>query len=928
VGPPFTFLATFIALLLLPGLAPSGLAQLITTIAGTGSENVQATSAQLNEPFGVAVDGNGNFYIADRANHRIRKVSPSGQITTVAGTGDVGFSGDGGPASCAKLFSPFGVALDSNGNLYIADFGNHRIRKVSPSGTISTVAGTTTYGFSGDGGPATSARLSAPMDVAVDGSGNLYIADRDNHRIRKVNTSGIMSTVAGTGTYGYNGDGGPANAAQLNNPHNVAVDGSGNLYIGDSYNHRIRKVDADGVISTVAGIGTQGYNGDGIQATSAQLGFPYSIVLDGSNNLYIADSYNHRIRQVSPSGVITTVAGTGDPGYSGDGGPATSAQLYFPFGLAIDGSGNLYLGADANNRIRKVSPSGVITPVAGNGGKGSGGYSGDGEQAIAAQFNNPTGVTMDSNGSFYIADMANHCIRKVSSSGLITTIAGTGSSGYSGDGGPASAAQLSEPFGVTLDANGNLYIADRANHRIRKVNPSGIITTVAGTGSNGYSGDGSTATASQLRSPTGVAVDGSGNLYIADRDNQRIRMVNPSGIITTVSGTGEAGYNGDGGLATATQLKSPAGIAVDGNGNFYIADQGNHRIRKVSPSGLINTVAGKATFGIGGYSGDGGQATAADLYSPTGIVVDGGGIIYIADQNNHRIRKVNLSGVISTVTGTGEAGYCGNGGLASSGRLMYPYGLAVDATGNLYIADMGNHRIRKVNALPTVSISPASLSAVCSTSSFSLTAIAANFTPDSYSWSSQPSGFSASEAKPIFNAPTVSTATTYTVTVTASDVSNSLTASVILTVNPAPITTLSASGTLTCAIPSVTLTAGGGTTYQFAGPGIVSQSGNQAVINQGGIYSVTATGANSCSATKTTTVESNTSGPMITLKSGDWTDPTVWSCGRVPVSTDALQLNHVINIPGSYQGHALTISYGINGRVLINDHSSLMLGIP
>ena len=348
-------LVIFLGFLLLPGLIPSGSAQIMNTVAGNGSENASATSAQLSEPFGVAVDGRGNLYIADRANHRIRKMSPSGLISTVAGTGEVGYSGDGGPATCARLYSPFGVAVDSSGNLYIADFGNCRIRKVNPSGIISTVAGNGSYGYGGDGGPATAAVLNYPLDVAVDSIGNLFIADRSNNRIRKVSPSGIITTVAGTGAYGYSGDSGPATSARLNFPHNVAVDGKGNLFIADTQNNRVRRVDRSGIISTIAGTGYGGYSGDGGQATSAQLAFPYSILVDNSGNLFIADNYNHRIRKVNPSGVISTVAGTDYGCERGDCGKATLVRLNSPRGVTVDSRDELYIADSYSHRVRRVT---------------------------------------------------------------------------------------------------------------------------------------------------------------------------------------------------------------------------------------------------------------------------------------------------------------------------------------------------------------------------------------------------------------------------------------------------------------------------------------------------------------------------------------------------------------------------------------------
>ncbi len=353
---------------LLAGLAPCelwGQAPVITTVAGNGAvgysgDNDPATTAKLNAPAGVAVDSAGNLYIADSANHRIRKVDPAGTITTVAGTGAAGFAGDNGPAASARLNNPSGVALDSAGNLYIADFNNHRVRRVDPSGIITTVAGNGSIGYAGDNGPAISARLNYPSGVAVDTKGNLYIADLYNQRVRKVDSNGIITTSAGNGTIAYAGDHGPATSAGLYLPRGVAVDDAGNLFIAEQVNLRIRKVDAaTGLITTVAGSGMPGYGGDGGPAVKAQLYYPYGVAVDGAGDLYIADFYNQRIRKVDPSGIITTVAGNGMPGYAGDNGPATSARLYYPNGVAVDSTGSLYI-ADTNNfRVRKVTTNGA-----------------------------------------------------------------------------------------------------------------------------------------------------------------------------------------------------------------------------------------------------------------------------------------------------------------------------------------------------------------------------------------------------------------------------------------------------------------------------------------------------------------------------------------------------------------------------------------
>ncbi|HXB71804.1 MAG TPA: BACON domain-containing carbohydrate-binding protein [Candidatus Acidoferrales bacterium] len=520
---------------------------MITTVAGNGTagfggDNGAATSAQLNSPSGIAVDTSGNLYITDTANQRIRKVS-NGVITTVAGSGTAGFAGDNGPAISARLNSPSNVAIDASGNLYIADTANRRIRRVS-NGVITTAVGNGTQGFSGDNGAATSAQMGPPYGIAVDVAGNLYFADTFlNHRVRKV-SNGVITTVAGSGLVGDNG---PATSGQLNQPQGVAVDSAGNLYIGDSQNSRIRKV-SGGVIDTLAGNGTFGFSGDNGPATSAQLNTPYGVAVDSSGNLYTADFGNNRIRKVA-NGVISTVAGNGTPGFSGDNGPATTAQLNQPADIAVDAAGNLYIAEQGNHRVRKVS-GGVITTVAGS---GTPGFSGDDGPATGAQLNQPEGLTVDFAGNLYIADENNHRIRKVSN-GVITTVAGNGTLGFSGDNGPAASAQMALPRSLAVDSAGSLYFADFSNARIRKVS-NGVITTIAGSGNEGVSGDNGPATSALLDQPYGVAVDPAGNVYFADSGNNRIRLLTPSTLSCTYS-------------LTPTSLQSPAS-----GGSFTVAIQ-------------------------------------------------------------------------------------------------------------------------------------------------------------------------------------------------------------------------------------------------------------------------------------------------------------------------------------------------------------------
>ncbi len=606
-----------------------------TWTAGYSGDGGPAASAQLGDPEHLAFDARGNLYIADLDNHRVRRVALDGTITTVAGNGSSDYSGDGGLAINAGL-DPAAVAPDSAGGFYIADKTNHVIRSVAANGIISTVAGIGTSGFSGDGGAAAAARLNYPSGIAADAAGNLFIADQRNHVIRMVASTGIITTVVGTGSAGLSGDGGLATDAQLDAPGSVRLDAAGNLYIADSYNSRVRKVATNHIITTVAGSSWGGYTGDGGPATSATLSMPADAVIGADGNLYIADDGNNVVRKVAPNGIITTLAGNGAESYSGDGGPAIRAQFSEPNGVAVDGSGNLYIADSGNSAIRKLAPTGVVTRVVGNA-QGDPGCSGDGGPAASATVELPEGVAFDAAGNLYIADYGCAVVRRVAAAGgTISRVAGTGTSGYSGDGGPATGAQLDWPWSVALDAGGNLYIADYWDNRVRKVATNGIISTLAGTGIAGNSGDGGPAANAQLDRPHGVAVDAAGVVYIADTANYAIRKVALDGTITTVAGKlGSPGSSGDGGPAIQARLDYPNAVAVDAAGNLYIADTWNYVIRKVSPGGIITTIGGNHTHG---YSGDGGPATGAQLNWPQGLAVDSAGRVYVADTDNNAIR--------------------------------------------------------------------------------------------------------------------------------------------------------------------------------------------------------------------------------------------------------------------------------------------------
>jgi uncharacterized protein (TIGR03437 family) len=712
-GPSFRrrlFVPLFLMIVAVLPASRSAAQAVITTVAGTTwtfrGDGGPATQAPLGELYGIAVDSAGNVFALDRSNQLVVRVAPSGILKVVAGRGVSGFSGDGGAATNAAL--SFGtaatVAVDMAGNVYIADRSNQRIRKVTVDGTITTVAGNGAVGFSGDGGPATRASLNNPIGLAVDASGNLYIADTYNHRIRKISPDGAITTVAGSGVASYSGDGGAATAAGLNKPIGVAVDAAGSLYIVDADNARIRKVPRGGIITTVAGNGIAGYSGDGGPAVSASLYYPPAVAADPSGSLYIADEYNHRIRRVSPIGIITTVAGNGTAAFSGDGGPAADASFNSPHGVALDAAGDVYVTDSASRRIRRFIEGGTISSIAGNGLFKT---PTDGVPGTASFLSTPAGIGLDRAGNLYIADLRNQRIRKLTPTGIITTVAGNGIAGFSGDGGPATAAslRLDVTSGVAVDEGGNLCIADTGNSRIRKVDPAGIITTFAGGG--GSLGDGGPATRAAFNGPFGVAVDATGNLYITDWGNNRIRKVSPGGIISTVVGNGIPGFSGDGGSATTASLNYPRGVAVDSAGNIYIADTSNNRIRKVDPSGIITTVAGN---GVGGFSGDGGPATEASLYA-LAVALDKAGALYVATEWAHRIRRLTPDGRITTVAGNGSGTYSGDGGTSTGASLCGPRGVAVDAAGNVYISDSENDRIRKVLATPPgFSVTPAKLS--------------------------------------------------------------------------------------------------------------------------------------------------------------------------------------------------------------------------
>jgi|GEM_PF-665954 uncharacterized protein (TIGR03437 family) len=700
----------------------------ITTFAGTGTpgyggDNGPATSGVFNEPAGLAADSSGNVYIADYTNDAVRKVS-NGKITTLT-----------------KRGSPAALAVDAAGNLYVTQFLLNCISKVS-SGVVIIVAGTCySGGNSGENVPATTALFETPYGVALDAPGNLYIADFSGSKIRKVDTNGIITTVAGTGTSGDSGDNGPAISALLTKPLGVAVDSRQNIYVADNSAHRVRVI-SNGIIYTIAGNGAAGSSSDGATTgagTVTQLNAPGGLAVGPNGVLYIVERGSNRVRTWTPStvpgaapnvGVLGTLAGNGEKGYSGDNGPATAARFNNPSFVAVDPSGKIYVSDTGNNVVRLLTPitgsgctyaiapatlnapaagvtqavqlqtaSGCVWTVTGLPAWISASPAvGSGPSTINLTAAANTGASRAATVSIVSASLS---VTQAAAAGVapaytITTFAGQGTqSGFAGDNGPATSALLTNVAGVAVDGKGTVYIADNSNHRVRQVS-GGTIATLAGTGVQGAGPDNVPPSVSSLNGPGGVAVDKAGNLFIADASGHCVRKVSATatgisgstslanGVITTVAGLcepftflGDGSFGGDGGPATGStaRLNSPFGLALDAAGNLYIADSGNNRIRKVDTGGIITTVAGN---GSGGFGGDNGPATNAQLSSPAGVAVDSSGRIYIADLLNNRIRMV-ANGTISTLTS----------------QVNQPFGVAISPSGVLYIADTGNGLIRQ-----------------------------------------------------------------------------------------------------------------------------------------------------------------------------------------------------------------------------------------
>lgn len=661
----------------------------------------------------------------------------SSWVETVAGGGPVG---DGAAARDARLSLPGGVLFSPDGDLIIVDFGNHRVRRVDrETGLISTLAGTGEPGFSGDGGPAHRAQLARPENAAIGPDGHLYIVDSHNHRIRRVDLgTRIITTVVGTGRAGFGGDGGPAAEANLYQPEGIVFDPAGNIFLGDTLNNRIRRVDAEtGVITTVAGSGEIGTSPDGTPALEMRFLRIARLAADDRGRVYIADSPSHRIQVLDPdSGEIRTLAGTGEEGYSGDGGPATEARLSFPEGVTLDRHGNVYFADLGNHRVRRVdAESGTITSVAGTGERG---FSGDGGPATDGRLWSPGRLAFDGAGNLYIADILNARIRRVDrESGRISTVAGSGSLG---DGGSGTAANLAIPGDLAWDGR-LVYIAEYGNRRVRTLDPvTGAITTVAGGGLR--RGEGVPATEAEIQLPEGIAVGPDRRLYIADSLSHKVWQVDlEEGVLSTLAGVGKPGFSGDGEAAVSAHLRMPGAVTVGPDGRIYIGDFGNSRLRVVDPTtGVIETVRSgirhnhllrvpvvslasdeEAVYFLA--SGDPDvfrldlkrrvvEALSVPLAAEDrpeggfqlGDVSPVGRYLYLADTLAHRVLRLDReTGEVEPVAGDGVQGFAGDGGPALTASFFRPGALAVTPYG-LFVADTFNHRVRRIR--PRADVEP------------------------------------------------------------------------------------------------------------------------------------------------------------------------------------------------------------------------------
>lgn len=671
------------ALALLAALAESPAKDFtFITLAGPlespGAVDGPGEAARFYSPSGIAVDPEGRIYVSDTDNHTLRRISREGVVKTLAGLAGVwGIANGTGVA--ASFNTPAGVAVDGAGNAYLADYNNFTIRKVRPDRSTTTLAGTPGIRGRYDG-DREEALFDHPIGIAVDAQGKLYVADTVSHTIRLVTQDGTVDTVAGdTGTLGSSD--GEGDGARFNYPCGVALDAAGNLYVADWGNHTIRKMTPDRIVTTLAGTAGSPGDADGVGA-AARFKNPRGVTVDAAGNVYVADTGNHTIRKISPQGVVSTLAGQAkDRGSANGSGPG--ARFDSPNALTVDGAGQVYVADTGNHTIRQISPAGQVTTLAGQ--PGSPG-SADGS-ALKAKFNQPSGASVGAAGHVYVGDYGNHTVRRILPDGTVTTLAGTAGQRGTNDG-VGAAARFDGPSGVAVDPSGNVYVADTWNSTIRKIASDGQVTTLAGQAGTPGDADGSLL-AARFNRPSSLALDPAGNLYVADTDNHTIRLITPAGQVRTLAG--RAGDSGsEDGTGDQARFYQPFGVAVDASGYVYVADTGNHTIRLITPGGRVTTLAGLA----GTPDSVDGTGDVARFNYPNGLTVDRRGRVFVADTFNRTIRRISTAGEVETLAGRPAIG--GNvDGTATAARFYSPWGMAADEQDNVYVADSGSHSIRK-----------------------------------------------------------------------------------------------------------------------------------------------------------------------------------------------------------------------------------------
>ncbi len=679
-------------------ITPDGV---LTVIAGkanqAGNINGQGAEARFNEPGQIAIDALGNIYVADQKNNLVRKITPGGLVATFAGSGVAGSTD--GLGTGASFNQPTGLVFDGFGNLYVSDYNNDIIRKITPDGLVITIAGSNgTPGFVN--GQGTSALFSGPGYMAIDGAGNLYVSDVGNNAIRMISPAGLVTTVAGSGRSGFQN--GIGTAASFNHPSGIAIDPDGNLFVADQGNFSIRKITPTGIVSTYAGNGIQGAT-NGYPLTSIKLADPRDIIIDASGNLFVADG--GQIRKINVSGFTidkplplglnfdnTTGNINGTPtlatatsnytvnAYNNSGSSSftfqitvnqTSVNLARPPQISYPDPG-IY---QRSKPIARLVPTnnggpvpaslyGQVSTFAGNGAPGAADGTGK-----SASFNQPAGIAISPSGIFYVSDQANELVRLITAQGSVGTLAGkAGTSGFAD--GQGNAARFNKPTSIAVDVSGNIYVADALNNRIRKISPTGSVSNFAGNGAPGNT-DGAALLAG-FNHPAGLAFDAFNNLIVVDQLNNKIRKITSGGTVSTLAGNGLIGQTN--GPALQASFNQPYGIAIDASGNIYVSEQND--IRKISTSGIVTTFAGSNVSGAADGTG-----TSASFNNPGGISLDISGNLYIADTGNDLIREISSQQQVTTIAGNVSG--VGN----NDKNFDQPIGIVIDPSGNAYITE-------------------------------------------------------------------------------------------------------------------------------------------------------------------------------------------------------------------------------------------------